>query len=92
MTKVTIARFADSDDDIDLLAYRLSMVGEHANKLSASLRARRTDLPWTAMIGLRNIVAHEYRRVTPSRIWDTATNDLDVLEHMCRDEIQALES
>jgi uncharacterized protein with HEPN domain len=68
LTEVTVTRFADSDDDIDLLACRLSM------------------------IGLRNIVAHEYRRVTPSRIWDTATKDLDGLEQMCRHETQALES
>ncbi|PBN41969.1 HepT-like ribonuclease domain-containing protein [Sphingobium sp. D43FB] len=92
LDKVTVAQFMDSYDDIDLLSYRLSMVGEYANKLSASFRASHDHMPWIAMIGLRNIVAHEYARVDPSRIWATATNELAALEKLCRDQIELRES
>ncbi|MEJ7933066.1 HepT-like ribonuclease domain-containing protein [Sphingobium sp. AN558] len=92
MGKVSAVSFVESDDDIDLLAYRLSMIGEYANKLSERLRERHAHMPWTAMTGLRNIVAHQYRRVTPSRLWDTAANDLGSLEQLCVEEIKSLES
>jgi uncharacterized protein with HEPN domain len=49
-------------------------------------------MPWIAMIGLRNIVAHEYARVDPGRIWTTATDDLAALEKLCRDQIKLRES
>jgi uncharacterized protein with HEPN domain len=91
LNKVTAAQFMDSHDDIDLLSYRLSMVGEYANKLSAGFRASHHHMPWIAMIGLRNIVAHEYARVDPSRLWTTATIDLGALEKLCRDEIELRE-
>lgn len=91
LDKITAAQFVESDDHIDLLAYRLSMIGEYANKLSASFRATHDHMPWVAMTGLRNIVAHEYLRVDPGRIWMTATNDLDALEKLCREQIELLE-
>ncbi len=43
------------------------------------------------MTGLRHIIAHEYRRVTPARIWDTAVHHLDALESLCRQEIEGME-
>lgn len=88
LAKVNMQTFVEDPDEIDLLSYRLSMIGEYAGKLSEALRGRHPDIPWRLMSGLRNIVAHEYMRVTPSRIWQTAINDLDDLEALCRAEIQ----
>ncbi len=92
LAKTTLAQFVEDDDDMDLRAFRLSMIGEYAQKLSATLRERHPGIPWKLMIGLRNIVVHEYRRVTPGRIWETAHHDLDALESLCRSELKALES
>ena len=65
--------FLGDRDEQALTAFRLSIIGENANKLSSDLRARHPYLPWQDMIGFRNIVSHEYHRVTADRVWDAAT-------------------
>lgn len=87
---LTIERFVEDDDEIDLLAYRLAMLGETASKLSPELRARYPHIPWKQMYGLRNMIAHEYMRVTPTRIWHTATVELEAIEAVCRTELARL--
>jgi len=91
LAKTDLRRFVEDPDDIDLLAYRLSMIGEYAAKLSISLKDRHPEIPWKLMGGLRNIIAHEYMRVTPARIWQTATHDLDTLEAVCKEEVRKLQ-
>ncbi len=88
LEKSSLAIFVEDPDDIDLLAYRLSMVGEYAGKLSQSLQARHPYIPWSRMSGLRNIVAHEYMRVTPARLWETAQTELELIAAMCRSELE----
>lgn len=91
LAKTELRHFVEDPDDIDLLAYRLSMVGEYASKVSMTLKARHPDIPWKLMGGLRNIIAHEYMRVTPARIWQTAIHDLDAIEAVCNEEVRKLQ-
>jgi len=84
--KTGLEAFVEDPDDVDLLAYRLAMIREYAGKLSDSLRARHPHIPWQRMTGLRNIVAHEYLRVSPARLWQTAQNELEEIAVMCRNE------
>jgi uncharacterized protein with HEPN domain len=90
-------RLADADfdtfmkdrDEQALAAFRLSLVGENANKLSAAIKQRHPHLPWPDMVAFRNIVSHEYHRVDPALVWE-ATLALDELEAMVDAEISAL--
>lgn len=51
--------FAGDSDERDLTAFRLSVIGENANKLSDAVKARHPDLPWREMYAFRNLVSHE---------------------------------
>ncbi|HEX8513836.1 MAG TPA: HepT-like ribonuclease domain-containing protein [Allosphingosinicella sp.] len=62
-------------------------IGEASRKLSAGLQERHPEIEWRKMYGLRNIVAHHYRRLNYSIIWQIATGTLDPLEGACRDEL-----
>lgn len=46
-----------------LASFRLSIIGENANKLSAALRECYPGIPWPDMVAFRNIVSHEYHRI-----------------------------
>ena len=56
-------RFSDMDfslflmdrDEQALASFRLSIIGENANKLSAQLRSRHPQIPWGDMVAFRNI-------------------------------------
>jgi uncharacterized protein with HEPN domain len=81
----TYERFVDDGDERDLTAYRLSVIGENANKLSEAIKARHPTLPWRGMSALRNVVSHEYRAVAPRFLWN-AVQDLGSIKEMCGSE------
>ncbi len=37
------------------------------------------DIPWDAIISMRNRVAHEYFRVSLEIVWDTYVDDFEIL-------------
>lgn len=78
--------FLSDRDEQALAAFRLSIIGENANKLSSALRARHPGIPWPDMIAFRNIVSHEYHRIDPSLVWE-ALLDLDDIEAMVDAEL-----
>lgn len=58
---------------------RLTVIGEVASKVSAPTRAGHPEIPWRAMIGMRNILVHAYGTVNLDIVWATATNGMDEL-------------
>ena len=82
------AFIADRDEQA-LAAFRLSIIGENANKLSDELKARHPNLPWPDMVAFRNIVSHEYHRVDPVLVW-AAAHALDAIEEMVDSELAKL--
>jgi uncharacterized protein with HEPN domain len=63
----------------------LEIIGEAANRVSDDTQSRLSQLPWREMIGMRNIVIHQYDAVDLQMIWDTIQRDLP-------DIIQTIES
>lgn len=56
--------------------HNLEVLGEAARGVSDTLRADHPGLPWRAMIGLRNVLAHGYFGIDVERVWTTVENDL----------------
>jgi uncharacterized protein with HEPN domain len=77
----TLDAFLADRDEHALAAFRLSIIGENANKLSDELKARHPHLQWPDMVAFRNIVSHEYHRVDPALVWEAA-HALDAIEVM----------
>lgn len=80
-------QFVADRDEVDLTAYRLAAIGEATQKLTATLRDRHPQIPWQAIYGMRNIIAHEYGAVVPIRVWNVIGDQLDALETACRTEL-----
>ena len=73
---------ADIDTDPQLqfaLARAIEIVGEAAARLSQELRADCPNIPWAAMIGMRNRLAHAYFDLDNNVLWTTATVSLPEL-------------
>lgn len=69
----------DKDRKLELALTRLlEVVGEAAAQVSAPTRSRH-DLPWTAIVGMRNILVHAYHRVDKDELWRLVTVRLPVL-------------
>ncbi|NOQ23017.1 MAG: DUF86 domain-containing protein [Candidatus Aegiribacteria sp.] len=62
---------------------QLLVIGEASRRLSEDFRNGVSSVPWQAVIGLRNIIAHDYGEVLTERIWLVATRDLkDLLKKL----------
>lgn len=68
-------------------------IGELAGKLSEDFRdATSSQIPWRAVRGLRNIVAHSYGKVDSESLWETITADIPALTDFCRRQIEEMDS
>lgn len=64
----------------DAVLYNLVVIGEAAAQMSAETRARASEIPWTKIVGLRNLVAHEYFRIDLEVIQSIVSEQLDQLD------------
>ena len=62
--------FAENELVIDAVLRNLEIIGEAAKNIPEDVRAEHPDIEWRRMIGLRNIVAHEYFGVDLRIIWE----------------------
>jgi uncharacterized protein with HEPN domain len=58
---------------------QLIVIGEAANHISVELKKTEPDVPWTKIIGMRNIIAHEYGEILEERVWATAKDHIKPL-------------
>ena len=61
----------------------LLLIGELANHLSKDFRQKHNDIPFTQIIGMRNIVAHGYGKLTAETVWNISHNDIPLLHARC---------
>jgi uncharacterized protein with HEPN domain len=52
---------------------QILVIGEAAKNVSATFKKNSPQIPWTAIVGQRNILAHEYGDILVERIWRVAT-------------------
>jgi uncharacterized protein with HEPN domain len=57
----------------------LLIVGEAANHVSKGFQEKHPEIEWAQIIGLRNILAHEYGEVKMDKIYLAATKSIPVL-------------
>jgi uncharacterized protein with HEPN domain len=64
----------------DALLYQFVVVGEAVKHLSENTRAQAPEVPWRDVAALRDLIAHEYFRISIERILEIVDRDLPVLK------------
>ena len=59
---------------------QLEIIGEAANKITPHFKLLHSEIPWREIIGMRNILIHEYFGVDTKVIWDIIQNDISKLK------------
>lgn len=73
---VNFETFDNSYDIQDKVLHRLEIIAEAAKKLPEEIRTKHNDIAWKSIIGLRNIIAHNYDEVNNKEIWNIIINHL----------------
>ncbi len=74
----------------DAVIRRLEIIGEASRRISEETRAAFPDLPWSDMVGMRNVIIHEYDDVDLVIVWETVHNDLPPLIDALEKILQSL--
>lgn len=76
----------------DAVVRQFQVLGEAANKLSDDRKAALPGVSWSDIIGMRNIIIHDYSRIEIPAIWRTAKEDIPRLLTVLEPEFQAIEA
>ena len=58
----------------------VQIVSEAAKALPPDYLAKYPDAPWTSIVGIGNILRHEYQRLDDKQLWEIATVHLPKLQ------------
>lgn len=62
----------------------IEIIGEAARQMPKSFREKHPEIPWREIIGLRNVIAHEYFGLDNEIIWDVIQTQIPLLAAQMR--------
>ncbi|PKP57434.1 MAG: hypothetical protein CVT88_08905 [Candidatus Altiarchaeales archaeon HGW-Altiarchaeales-1] len=65
--------FSENGLIVDAVIRNLEIIGEASRNIPEEIKEKYPEIPWKRMIGLRNIVIHEYFGVDLSIVWEIIT-------------------
>jgi uncharacterized protein with HEPN domain len=67
------------------MIHHLQIIGEAAARVTPEFREQYPDIPWTQIVGMRNILVHNYFGVDTEIVWSVVEKDIPQLkEHIKR--------
>ncbi len=87
---LTYETFMKDEMVIDAVLRNLVVIGEASRNIPEDVREKYPDIPWKRMIGLRNIVIHEYFGVDLGIIWEIITRNLPETKPMIAEMLRGI--
>ena len=57
----------------DAIERNAEIIGEAARRISESFKNQHPEIPWRKMIAQRNVLVHEYDKISVDEMWTVAT-------------------
>jgi len=64
----------------DAVLRNLQTIGQSVGRLSEPLRGAHPEINWRGIIGLQNVLVHDYLGINLERIWDIIEHDVPDLQ------------
>ena len=69
----------------------LQIIGEAARGVPEDVRALVPEVPWSNIIGMRNILVHGYFDIDTDIVWNAATHDVPAIKPAVEQLLKKLE-
>jgi uncharacterized protein with HEPN domain len=76
---LTKAELKTNHEKQSAILYQILIIGEAVKRLSVEYRTQHPEVPWKAIAGMRDVLAHQYDTVDLETIWDVLHEELPVL-------------
>jgi uncharacterized protein with HEPN domain len=83
-------KFISDQRTQDAVMYNLIIMGEAANQISPEFRERHNSVPWSSIIGTRNVIVHGYDQVRLQIVWEIIRRDLPKLKSEVKNALEPL--
>ena len=82
--------FVDDQKTIDAVVRNLEIIGAAARNLPDDVHRSMPEIQWKKIVGLSNILTHEYFGVNRQIVWDVGQTKLVLLKLACVNTIEQL--
>lgn len=76
--------FLENEMRIDAVVRNLEIIGEAASHIAPEVRVKYPEIEWKKIVGLRNVLIHDYSGIDLDIVWDIIKNRLDLLDTKIR--------
>lgn len=76
---MTSAEFEKSDLHRAATIREIAVLGEAARSVSEETRREHPGIPWSDLVGMRNVLVHQYSTIDVATVWETVHDDLPAL-------------
>jgi uncharacterized protein with HEPN domain len=70
------------------IVHHLQIIGEAASALPDFFREKYPEVPWSKIIGMRNILVHNYFGIDVDVVWAVVVNDIPDLKQKIKNAIR----
>lgn len=77
---MSFEEFKNDKKTIAAVIRNFEIIGEASSKLPQEFREKYPKVPWKSIIGLRNVLIHEYFGVDTSAVWENVKQRLSELK------------
>jgi len=68
--------------------HHLQIIGEAVRGISLEFRVAHPEIPWSDMVGMRNVLVHHYFGIDRDAVWNVVEGDLPALKSQLLSRIQ----
>ncbi len=69
---------------LDSCSFSIFQIGELVGKLSDDLKNKYKEIPWQEIKATRNVIVHNYDKISFQTLWGVVQNDIEELNNNCR--------
>ena len=75
--------------EVELSAFYIGQIGEHARTLSDEMKSTLSDIPWKQIVDMRNKLIHNYDAIRTDMVWNVITDDANALAERCLEVLRS---